>query len=216
MTADKRTVSTDALETLGMIHTREEKRDAIHLAVLPVEAGEKLSPGEHLYLKDGKAFGMYGGGPTAERTAIGIVDPFLVQRVKPGERFWLVIFPRVITSLRHVWTHPQLPDEVGVSAVKTENQQESEDWLRNWCSRSDITYDHLLEFAKRGVVDSGEDRDYYGRHLYEYQNYGGNEGYLFGNGTDAHGVIPAEVWDHVKIVIGQEPIYRPLHFSCSC
>lgn len=35
---DKRTVTTDALETLGKIHEREEKRDAIHLAVEPIES----------------------------------------------------------------------------------------------------------------------------------------------------------------------------------
>lgn len=36
MSADKRTVATDALETLGMIHLKPEARDAIHLAVDPV------------------------------------------------------------------------------------------------------------------------------------------------------------------------------------
>jgi hypothetical protein len=43
-----RAVSTDALETLGKIHEREEKRDAIHLAVEPVIAGEVLQPGQHM------------------------------------------------------------------------------------------------------------------------------------------------------------------------
>lgn len=36
--ADKRSPSTDALETLGMIHFKPEHRDAIHLAVEAVKA----------------------------------------------------------------------------------------------------------------------------------------------------------------------------------
>lgn len=42
MSADKRTMTTDALETLGTIITEHEKRDAIHIAVENVVAGAKL------------------------------------------------------------------------------------------------------------------------------------------------------------------------------
>jgi hypothetical protein len=101
--ADKRSVHTDALETLGMIHFKPEARDAIHLAVEPVTAGEDLLPGEHI--------GLYVDG-TAHKDLrhIGIVDPFLPKSgVKKGQRFWLVVYPRMVTSLRHVWDHPDFP-----------------------------------------------------------------------------------------------------------
>lgn len=102
MSADKRTVATDALETLGMIHFKSEGRDAIHLAVEPVEAGEDLEPGQDIGLElDGKAY--------AGQRPVGIVDPFLPRTVRKGERFWLVVYPRMITSLRHVWDHPAFP-----------------------------------------------------------------------------------------------------------
>lgn len=105
MSVDKRAVHTDALETLGTIHTREEHRDAIHLAVEPIEAGMWLHPGEHVKLIDGKAHRIfkYSDG------AVGIVDPFLRDIVEPGQKFWLVVYPRMITSLRHVWEHPAFP-----------------------------------------------------------------------------------------------------------
>lgn len=102
--ADKRSVSTDALETLGMIHFKPEARDAIHLAVEPVEAEEDLLPGEHINVHNGKAYrAMPGKG-------FGIVDPFLLKPVKLGERFWFIMYPRQVRSLRHVWEHPAFPE----------------------------------------------------------------------------------------------------------
>lgn len=55
MSADKRKVSTDALETLGTIIDSGQKRDAIHLAVEPVIAGECLAPGAHVVINQGVA-----------------------------------------------------------------------------------------------------------------------------------------------------------------
>jgi hypothetical protein len=106
MSADNRTVTTDALETLGMVHFKPEARDAIHLAVEPVEAGENLSPGDHVSLTDGKAYF------TGTAKKVGIVDPFLPAPVKAGDRFWLVVYPRQISSLRHVWEHPDFPPSI--------------------------------------------------------------------------------------------------------
>ena len=103
-----RPVHTDALETLGKIHWRPEKRDAIHLAVEPVEALVTLRPGTRVIVENGKA--RHSDWDTPE--AHGIVDPFLDDPVEPGQKFWLVLFPRTIHSLRHVWTHPAFPDEL--------------------------------------------------------------------------------------------------------
>lgn len=118
MSQDKRTVSNDALESLGMIHTRQEYRDAIHLAVEPVEAGQALKAGDHIYLLDGKAYKL----PKTSSDTLGIVDPFLMAPVKEGEKFWLVVYPRKITSLRHVWSHPAFPEPVEVKEVSKEER----------------------------------------------------------------------------------------------
>ena len=53
---DTRSPITEALETLGMIHFKKEKRDAIHLAVEPVAAGCRMKPGDRIGIVDGFAY----------------------------------------------------------------------------------------------------------------------------------------------------------------
>ena len=110
---DTRSPITDALETLGMIHFKKEKRDAIHLAVLPVVADEDLRPGFRIGIIDGVAYpANYIRTINGEEVRIpyhGIVDPFLTTDVREGESFWFVMKPREVRSLRHVWEHPDFP-----------------------------------------------------------------------------------------------------------
>ena len=85
-----------------LIEDGDRRRDAIHIAVIPVTATVNLRPGEHVGLiEDGNH----------ELVApcecnIGIVDPFLTRVVEPQQRFWLFLYPNTITGMRHVWTHP--------------------------------------------------------------------------------------------------------------
>lgn len=108
-----RTPSTDALETLGMIHFKPEHRDAIHLAVEPVVASQYLLVGSKIGIIKGIA---YPTGKQLDDGSIvpyhGIVDPFLPSCPKTGESFWFVMAPRLVTSLRHVWEHPDFPEGV--------------------------------------------------------------------------------------------------------
>lgn len=203
MTADNRSVATDALATLGTIIDDTQKRDAIHLAVEPVIAGEKLHPAESVFLKDGRAFTTGGEGKY-----LGIVDPFLFKSVREGERFWLVVYPRQITSLRHVWEHPDFPAS-GETGVVSTDKAVSEQWLRDYCERSDCPdYDTVLRLA------TGEEIT-----LHEEYSASHNDGeYINVYGKDAHAEIPPEFWTHVEIVSGKKipQNMRATYFSCSC
>lgn len=77
------------------------KRDAIHVAIAPVMAGETLARGTRIrILPEGLAF-------RDEDNGIGIVDPFLrTAGVAIGERFWMFVEPGTISGLRHDWHHP--------------------------------------------------------------------------------------------------------------
>ncbi len=188
-----RKVSTDALETLGQIIDETQKRDAIHLAVEPVQAAEDLMPGQRITIIDGLAFRA-----TLIKDALGIVDPFLTTPVKKGQRFWFVMNPREVTSLRHVWTHPAFDVEMQTDIERHNKAQvtkaASEEWLRNFCITADCPdYETTLEAAANC-----------------------DDEYLHFDEIDAHGDIPPEFWDHVEIVIGRKVKVRAEFFSCSC
>jgi len=201
MTADNRSVHTDALATLGTIIGEHESRDAIHLAVEPIEAGEKMKPGEHVYIRDGKAYGSTGA---TDQVLLGIVDPFLAGPVKNGQRFWLIVYPRTITSLRHVWAHPAFGEPAAY--VSDEKKDASEKWLRDFCAKADCPGYEAVMQAVEGYFESDD-------------GYGG--GYIDGEymhfkGSDAHGEIPPEFWTHYEVVTGKKPRHTPEWFSCSC
>lgn len=112
---DTRSPSTDALETLGMIHFKPEKRDAIHLAVEPVRAVSRLSPGQRIGIINGVAYPA-GSSVSVDGVLVsnivpyqGIVDPFLTTDVMPDDDFWFVMKPREVRSLRHVWEAEGFP-----------------------------------------------------------------------------------------------------------
>jgi hypothetical protein len=200
MSADNRSVHTDALATLGTIIDETQKRDAIHLAVEPVIAGERFRAGDHVGLKDGVAV------KAARDYGLGIVDPFLSVDVKPGDRFWLVVYPRQITSLRHVWEHPAFPasGETDVAPADAKPvMSESERWIRSFADRVSLHYDVLMDGAAEWV------RTHDGK-------WGGK--YLCFGGLLEGEYVPDEFWTHYDAVTGNvtPEEKRGSFFTCSC
>jgi hypothetical protein len=189
----KHTVHTDALDTLGSVISADEKRDAIHLAVYPAEAGEALIPGDHVILgKDGKARSAPERG-----NGVGIVDPFLIKMVKAGERFWLVVYPRQITSLRHVWEHSAFPRS-------GDGESDSERWLRQFIDDQGFhSYDDDEDATFHQVVDAALRSATYGSVVLPF---------------DANGTIPSDFWYHIERYTGTTiPVEgRSEYFSCAC
>lgn len=201
---DKRSVATDALDTLGTkVLPAGSGRDAIHLAVEPVTSDETLYPGQHIGVVDGKASTLV--------EKIGIVDPFISGPIYPGESFWFVVYPRTITSLRHVWSHPSFP-ETSAEPVAVKPPKPSVDkvaaveYLKEYVNGYDY-YDsnrdpidlmrRCTEFAENALSQDGDE-------------------YFIVYGNDASGNIPFEFWDHVYALTGRRPKNPPQWFSCSC
>jgi hypothetical protein len=95
-----------------LIKDGDRRRDAIHIAVAPVTAADRLLPGQHVGLVQEGNLELV--GPCDRH--IGVVDPFLAEAVEPGQRFWLFLYPGTITGLRHVWSHPAFT--MAAAAVK--------------------------------------------------------------------------------------------------
>lgn len=156
-------------------------RDAVHVAVIPVVADTDYFPGQHIGYKDGF---------TTKENPLGIVDPFLKEDVKQGQMFYMFLYPNTITSLSHLWTHPEIAEEVSAS------KEASEQWLRNFIENADCPgYEEVIAKA----VNNDEE-------------------WLHFDGSDAHGEIPAEFWTHIEIVTGKKipQENRATSFSCSC
>lgn len=194
---DNRSVATDALASLGTIIGDSEKRDAIHLAVEPVTAGETLYPGQDIGLgEDGRAYG--------EGKLVGIVDPFLKQKVREGNRFWLIIYPRQITSLRHVWSHPDFEETAETVKVEkgTSDHDKSKSWIEGFAVKLDQTYNRLMEAAETWL-DAGKWNGYTYDNSETYKAY--------------YDQFP-EFWKHYAVVTGKEvpKDKRESFFTCSC
>jgi hypothetical protein len=87
--------------TIGKLVAGDAGRDAIHVAIAPTTAPCELKPGQHVDQQGNPE------GPDIE--PVGIVDPYLREPVRTGQRFWLFLYPNTVTSLRHEWTHPAYP-----------------------------------------------------------------------------------------------------------
>lgn len=82
---------------IGRLIDGQRERDAIHVAVAPVTATERLYPGQALAFTGDDRKSVKAGEPGR----VGIVDPFLRGPVYPGQSFWMFLSPGSITSLRH-------------------------------------------------------------------------------------------------------------------
>lgn len=170
---------------IGSLITKPESRDAVHFAVAPVKSSDRFLPGEHVGLNDK-------GEAAQTDTPIGIVDPFLTKAVEPGETFWLFLYPKTVTNLRHDWSHPAFE--------KKDSTNESEKWLRAFAETTGWSYEEVIEKVTEaftnGDAHGGDD----------------NDAERFNNNKD-------ELAKHVAIVTGKTfapEVIQEAYFSCAC
>jgi hypothetical protein len=209
----------ETIELLGQIIPAGHKRDAVHIAVAPLQATTMLYPGQLVALDR--------SDPTkadADMTlkSVGIVDPYLQQPVGAGQWFWCFLLPKTITSLRHEWSHPDFPDVAGLSAsvVPPDNRKSKLDeakrqlaYIERETERQerqgaikrimviandlDLTYEELMDAAK-SWLDHGD-------YLCDGDKF--ESAYLAGNFWD----------DYEKIMNTEVPgDKRANFFSCAC
>lgn len=218
MAADSRSTHTDALATLGTIINDQEKRDAIHLGVEPIQAGEDLRPGDHVGIDvRGKAMNMKCGYVKP----VGIVDPFIQKRggIKEGEWFWLIVYPRQITSLRHVWEHPDFPNsgETGgtqlLKPVETATEEQKHKALLLIGEPVAVAKQTIMDIADNLGVGYDELMDHAESHI-KYGNYWVHEEDR--GKFEGESIHPDKFWPAYEIVTGKEAKNKGNFLSCSC
>lgn len=172
-----------------------------------------MHPGDHAGRREDGTFGHVG-------KPLGIVDPFLnVTVVEPGQRFWLLLYPREITSLPHVWAHPEFPDAVVASFAEEsgENFENHKDdvvvvgdaksrsvkWIEDFSRSVGLSYEVIMGGADDIV--QAKRRGAWGEFL------------CFGGLLEGE-YVPDEFWEHYETVTGEiiEPRCRESFFTCSC
>ena len=173
----------------------QNQRDAVHIAVVPIKAAERLRPGEHICFIPGTLEAL-GTTPLA-RDRIGIVDPFLTRTVEIGETFWLFLYQGQVTTLRHEWTHPAFPP---ATQQGREERAASVAWLKQYAAR--VNPDMGPEAAYDKLIAGLKDKE------------------IHYSGTDMHSrddlIDAEELQHHAQIVLGRDIDFSDESFSFSC
>lgn len=117
-------------------------RDAVHVAVIPVIAGYRLSPGEHVGVISTSQQDIVVG---ISKDPIGIIDPFLQTAVQADERCYLCMYPGTTHSLKHHWSHPAFDDVVSDQYII------SREWITAFAEEADGSYEELMEAAAQWI-----------------------------------------------------------------
>lgn len=172
----------------------EGRRDAIHIACVPLIAEHDMMAG--------RPFGVKADGKTAigHPPYVGIVDPFLVEMVKAGEHFWGLLFPNTITGLRHEWTHPAFPAvdtrQESTTISHDEHKAKSVVWMKAHARKLGLTPDVVMEDAETWL---------------EYGDY------TVQQGTERwrNNFEPVEFWHHYEVLTGKiVPSDKKQSFYC--
>jgi hypothetical protein len=125
--------------------------------------------------------------------------------VKPGQRFWLVIYPRKITSLRHVWSHPSFPDEAAaLESQVADAREESRKYLEAFAQR-------LFSYEPTGW-DNGEAVSRFDTLMAGAEHGGFGTDIEYGEGTKPD----AEFWMHYERYTGKKVAVHHDWFRCAC
>ncbi len=183
----------DTQSLIGKLIEGKQERDAIHVAVAPITARVALNPGSRVGISGDLS------------NPVGIVDPFLGAEVRPGETFWLFLFPNTIQGLRHDWAHPAFP-QIGRIYIPAGASAE-EVRLREIAAAIGIGYDEMMYGADDWVHTSANDR------WPEYLTQQGGDSW-----RDDFPAYVEEFWRLYEVVRGKTvpDEHKESFFSCSC
>lgn len=185
---------------LGIILDGPAERDAVHVAVVALQAGETLYRGQKVRLSPTEKTVALSGEEKLD--AVGIVDPFIPKMfISTGTWFWCLLTPGTVTGMRHEWKHPLFSN---IDSIPTKvDSAESLKWLQNFADKWNFDFSEMVEAA----TSTSEWR------------------YVVAQGKDLHGkeeLDPGDYdlfWEHIEAYTGQkfsESHREGMGWSCSC
>ena len=138
-------------------------RDAVHISCIPVTVMERMVPGTKVKIDKGSMGELvaYPADLNNYDDYVGVIDPFYNEDfVDSGTRAWLLLRPKSIVELRHVWVHPEIDWAC--------NKLEAEDYLCQCAVKLDMSYESLLEIASN-FLRSGNSYVEYGGETLRYK-----------------------------------------------
>lgn len=170
---------------IGSLAKEAGIKDALHFPVVSVKSSDRFLPGEPVGLND-KGLAAQVDDP------IGIVDPFLKRAVEPGDTFWLMLYQKTVTNLRHDWSHPAFE--------KIDGKVESEKWLREFAEDTGWSYEEVIEKVTEAFTGGSA--------------YGGDD-----DTADKFNDKKRLLQQHVSVVTGKtftEKSVDAAYFGCAC
>lgn len=182
---------------LGQLIEGEGFRDAIHIAVISGRLKGSTFPGfETGICSDGE---FSNAMPT-----IGVIDPFLpsTTQLKKGDHVWVLLKPNSINGLRHVWSHPDIPNEFNGeqnSTITKADVSDAEKWLREYAARVNSYIEDPNDAFKKLISEA-------------------KDGNVFFYGSDCHdsGDVDPDFFRHISEFLGQNLNRDSFEYSCSC
>lgn len=131
---------------LGKRPLEAGQKDAVHVAIVsvradgPVDAGSRVKINEH---GEGKSVGYH------NKDFDGIADPFMKDSVVAGQFFWMLIDPKEIGEVAHVWEHPKHQFTAPTREVRRNT------YLEGYAKDLGLTYEQLFEALNTAIYKDG-------------------------------------------------------------
>jgi hypothetical protein len=181
-------------------------RDAIHAAVIQVTAGHELWPSQPVRLQGEDVTTLIAVAVPEHATnkPIGIVNPFRREKARAGDAIWVLMYPGSVTSIRHDWGHPAVPESMTAPRIlrSAEAVEQARSWMEEFAKEAGLEYEIVIS-AARSYADRGE--------WYVQHGEDSARSAMWGVGED-------KFWLNYQILTGHlvAESNRGTVFSCSC
>lgn len=124
---------------LGKLQDKAGVKDAVHVAIVSVRAGQLIKPGSRCSLNEFNE-------AVVNNKGYGIADPWLKSNIKTGDIFLLILGQNEIPNVRHVWEHPTIKFDEPTRDVKLNI------YIQEQSENLGVTYNELMNAAEQLIL----------------------------------------------------------------